>query len=219
MIKILCFGDSNTWGYQANSGQRFAKPQRWPGIMAQWFAKHAQVIENGRPGRTTYCSDEQFGFTRGITDLLTELDQQQPDWLVLMLGTNDLFPAFGLTAQQVAANLEKMISELKEHCAQRQLIQPKVLILAPPAINHSGSFAQLFRGAEQQSQLLATYYQDLAVRQDCEFLDVAQHITATLQDGVHMNEIQHQALAEALAQKLAKADQQLSPHFSHLPCA
>ncbi len=205
MIKVLCFGDSNTWGYQANSGQRFAKEQRWPGILASLIGKHAQVLENGLPGRTTYLNADEYGFHSGIEDLLTELNERRPDWLIIMLGTNDLFPEFDLNAQQVAANLEQMIIELSEHCAQHQLTQPKLLILAPPAINRRGNFAKLFRGAELPSQRLAAYYQRLADVFNCEFLDAAKHITATLQDGVHMDEIQHQALAEAVAEKLLSA--------------
>jgi len=202
MTKILCFGDSNTWGYQANSGKRFTQDQRWPGVLAKLIGKQAQVIENGLPGRTTYLNAIEFGFRSGIDDLLAELRQQRPDWLIIMLGTNDLFPAFGLSAKQVAANLEKMLKELTEHCAQQQLKQPKILILAPLAINQSGSFAELFRGAEHHSQDLSGYYQRLAVELNCEYLDVAKHVTARLEDGVHLNETQHRALAKALAQKL-----------------
>uniref|UniRef100_UPI003CFE7113 GDSL-type esterase/lipase family protein n=1 Tax=Agarivorans sp. TaxID=1872412 RepID=UPI003CFE7113 len=180
MIKILCFGDSNTWGYQANSGKRFAKDQRWPGILAKLIGCNVQVLENGLPGRTTYLNAADFGLRCGIEDLLAEFSRQQPDWLIIMLGTNDLFPAFGLNAEQVAENLAKMLLELNQYCAQQQLIQPQLLIVAPLAINSSGNFAELFRGAEQHSQQLAHYYQRLANDLNCEFIDAADYLRPNL---------------------------------------
>ena len=33
-IKILCYGDSNTWGYiPGTDHQRFSKDERWPGAL------------------------------------------------------------------------------------------------------------------------------------------------------------------------------------------
>ena len=34
MKRILCFGDSNTWGYRPDGQGRFDVPKTWPGIMA-----------------------------------------------------------------------------------------------------------------------------------------------------------------------------------------
>lgn len=219
MTKILCFGDSNTWGYQANSGKRFAKGQRWPGILARLIGNQVQVIENGLPGRTTYLSDNTFGFRSGIDDLLTELSQQRPDWLIIMLGTNDLFPGFGLNAAQVASKLEKLLIESQTHCTQQHIPQPKMLIVAPPAINNSGSFAELFKGAEYQSQLLSTHYQRLAGALNFSFLNAAEYLSAKLEDGVHMNAIQHKALAEAITQKVLSGNERLSTKPTSTPSA
>ena len=50
---ILCFGDSNTWGYSPETGERFAPDVRWPGVLAARLGGRARVIEEGLNGRTS----------------------------------------------------------------------------------------------------------------------------------------------------------------------
>jgi len=53
MYEILCFGDSNTWGYVAGTGSRFPRATRWPGVLARELGGDVTVIEEGQNGRTT----------------------------------------------------------------------------------------------------------------------------------------------------------------------
>ena len=32
-MKIVCFGDSNTWGHNPDGGKRFSEQERWPKIL------------------------------------------------------------------------------------------------------------------------------------------------------------------------------------------
>ena len=32
-IRVLCYGDSNTWGYTAGTGVRYAHDVRWTGVL------------------------------------------------------------------------------------------------------------------------------------------------------------------------------------------
>lgn len=59
---IVCFGDSNTWGYNAESGGRFEDDQRWTQVMAAALGQDYLVAEEGVCGRTTVFSDR---WTRG----------------------------------------------------------------------------------------------------------------------------------------------------------
>jgi lysophospholipase L1-like esterase len=38
MRTILCYGDSNTWGYEPATGNRFPEDVRWPGVLAESFS-------------------------------------------------------------------------------------------------------------------------------------------------------------------------------------
>ncbi|WP_432459542.1 GDSL-type esterase/lipase family protein [Agarivorans sp. QJM3NY_25] len=202
MIKVLCFGDSNTWGYSPKNGQRLPLDARWPGVLGNLLGDHFQVIEEGQPGRTSYRNATEFGLQRGIEALLEKVSQQQPQWLVVMLGTNDLYPAFELSAEQVAANLQRMIVELRTHCLSLQIAAPHVFVLAPPTVNNNGNFAKYFRGASEKSKQLAKHYQVVAKSLECGFLDVGKLVMVDPQDGVHLNGAEHRVLASAVAAKL-----------------
>ncbi|BEU03594.1 arylesterase [Agarivorans sp. OAG1] len=206
--KVLCFGDSNTWGYSPTTGQRMPASRRWPVIMGNLLGETYQMIEAGQPGRTTFPSSSSFGLSSGIDALLQDTQKHQPDCLVLMLGTNDFYPEFQLAAEQISDNLERMLVELNQHCVKRGITSPKVLLLAPPAIDETGPFGQHFKGSQAKSQQLAGLLKAKAKRLSCAFFDVNSIIKLEQQDGVHLSPEQHKQLAEALAEKLAFICQQ-----------
>ncbi|MGY5453202.1 GDSL-type esterase/lipase family protein [Agarivorans sp. MS3-6] len=202
MKTVLCFGDSNTWGYSPENGQRLAFNARWPGILAQLLGDAFQIIEEGKPGRTSYLNATDFGLSSGITDLLDTVKKHQADYLVLMLGTNDLYPAFKLSAEQVAANQGRMIKQLQAHCLSQHITAPNLLMIAPPTINKTGDFARYFSGADEKSKLLAEHYHVVAHSLGCDYLDAAKLVKVDPKDGVHLNSAQHQILAKAVNAKL-----------------
>ena len=44
---ILCFGDSNTWGYDAATGGRFDDDTRWTMQLSKRLGEKYYVIEEG----------------------------------------------------------------------------------------------------------------------------------------------------------------------------
>lgn len=58
MKTILCFGDSNTYGYRPDTGKRYAEDTRWTGILREKLKdRKIEVIEEGLVGRTTVFED------------------------------------------------------------------------------------------------------------------------------------------------------------------
>ena len=57
MKQILCFGDSNTYGYKPDKSGRFSCGVRWTSILAEKFGRDVNVIEEGLCGRTTIFDD------------------------------------------------------------------------------------------------------------------------------------------------------------------
>lgn len=55
--RIICFGDSNTWGYNPVTGGRYDENTRWPMRMQQILGDEYQIIEEGQNGRTISCED------------------------------------------------------------------------------------------------------------------------------------------------------------------
>lgn len=48
--RILCFGDSNTWGYDGQTGLRFAEDVRWTGVLQSLLGPEYTVLEEGQNG-------------------------------------------------------------------------------------------------------------------------------------------------------------------------
>lgn len=53
MFNIVCFGDTNTWGYDNRSGNRLPYTERWTGILSELLGPEFHIIEEGQPGRAT----------------------------------------------------------------------------------------------------------------------------------------------------------------------
>jgi lysophospholipase L1-like esterase len=87
---ILCFGDSNTWGY-CPVDSRYPASVRWTGQLAQRLGDGWQVIPEGVCGRCAGSYGDLPAELCGLPALQNALRQHgRPDWLAVLLGTNDL---------------------------------------------------------------------------------------------------------------------------------
>ena len=60
MRSILCFGDSNTWGYVPGSNcDRYSFTVRWTGLVQRMLGDDFRLIEEALNGRTS-CFDDPF---------------------------------------------------------------------------------------------------------------------------------------------------------------
>ena len=66
MKRILCFGDSLTWGYDPANRVRFDEDSRWPCVMEKILGDGYKVIEEGQNGRTIATEDPAEGEKNGI---------------------------------------------------------------------------------------------------------------------------------------------------------
>ena len=89
---LVCFGDSNTWGYVPGSdGERFPREQRWPVILQRLLGDDWDVISEGLGGRTATIDRPDSEGRNGLPYLLPCLLSHAPvDVVVVFLGTNDV---------------------------------------------------------------------------------------------------------------------------------
>ena len=79
MKVILCYGDSNTWGYDPVSQERLPRQVRWTGVLAQELGAGYYAIEEGLSGRMTVWQDPVEGLHKnGRTYLTPCLVSHQP---------------------------------------------------------------------------------------------------------------------------------------------
>ncbi len=62
MKTVVCYGDSNTWGYDPHTKTRFPSDVRWTGVLRQELGVDYLVIEEGLNGRTTVWDDPIEGY-------------------------------------------------------------------------------------------------------------------------------------------------------------
>lgn len=104
-MQIICYGDSNTLGYDPRGyfGGRYDDP--WPELLGRLTG--FDVRSDGSCGRTIPNRETEF--------------PQNADLLIIMLGTNDLLQ--GDTAERAGERMAEFLSGLDPE---------RVLLLAPP---------------------------------------------------------------------------------------
>jgi lactoylglutathione lyase len=124
MGSILCFGDSNTYGW--HEGGRFPRDVRWPGVLKSLLPPGWDVVEEGLSGRT---------FEDGLPYFGPCLHSHTPlDVVVIFLGVNDI--AAGRSPHEVADGLRQLVE-----IAGTLAAPPQVVAVAPPGRGLAAPFA------------------------------------------------------------------------------
>ncbi|MGI6777816.1 MAG: SGNH/GDSL hydrolase family protein [Acetivibrionales bacterium] len=205
MISILCYGDSNTYGLNGETGKRFERSIRWTGVLQKLLGEEYYVIEEGLGGRTTVWDDPIEEYKNGKKYLLPCLESHKPiDMIVIMLGTNDLKLRFSVSACDIAQGMENLIRTILKSESGRESEPPRVLLMSPPPVGHLTGLAEILEGSEEKSRKLAAYYRDIAARYSLDFLDTGKIVVPCEADGVHLDEENHAKLAAAVAEVILK---------------
>lgn len=196
--RILCFGDSNTWGYVPEVGERYAEEIRWTGVFAKELGDSYRVIEEGLSGRTTAFSDLIEPERCAITHVLPVLLSQLPlDYLIVMLGTNDTKSHFHVNVTEIGYAMEELLLKIR-HILYVQKSAAKIVLVSPVPIKDATD-SMFDEESAKKSRELAPVYQALAAQQGCLFFDAGSVIKELGIDGIHMTEDGHRKLGEALA--------------------
>ncbi|MEQ1531246.1 MAG: SGNH/GDSL hydrolase family protein [Methylococcales bacterium] len=215
MKTILCYGDSNTWGYIPGTGKRYPFPVRWTSILAKQLGENFRVIDEGLSGRYTVW-DEPFRPGRnGAGLLLPILQSHQPlDLVIVMLGTNDVLHFKDNTAYDAARGAALLVDIIQKSTCGINDLPPQVLLVSPPLMSSlSAKLALKCHGLPEKSAEFAHYYAEVAQTSQCFYLDAAGHCQPSSIDGVHLDESGHYQLGLAVSEKIKSSiypDQLLS---------
>jgi lysophospholipase L1-like esterase len=195
MKRILCYGDSNTWGYDPVTQDRFDDQTRWPRVLGRILGPGYEVIEEGLGGRTTVWDDPIEGYKNGRDYLIPCLESHRPlDLVIILLGTNDLKKRFSLSAFDIAQGAGVLVRVVQASLAGRGGQSPPVLLLAPPPLAPLTEYGEMFAGAASISQKLAAHYARVAQGLGCAFWDTGQVVVSSPLDGIHLEGEQHRRL-------------------------
>jgi lysophospholipase L1-like esterase len=206
MKSILCYGDSNTWGFIPGSDfERHPYHRRWPGVMAGLLGADYLVIEAGLSGRTTAYDDPTFLDRNGRVHLPSVLDTHTPvDLVIIMLGTNDAKHHLGLNADDIARGAAWLVNYVLTSRAGPAKGASKVLLAAPVAISDAAPqvCGHAFDEAPQKSRQFPRAYAEVAEQLGVSLFDASTVASPNDADGLHLDEAAHQALADALAERV-----------------
>ena len=200
MKSVLCYGDSNTWGFCPQTEGRYGHNERWTRVLQRLLGDEYWVIEEGLNGRTTVHDDPVEGHKSGLAYLVPCLESHKPlDVVVLLLGTNDLKARFAQSARDIGRAIERLVRVVQYSETGPNGSAPRVLLLAPPPLATLTGFAQTFVGAPEKSRGLASEYRGVAEARGCDFLDTGTVIVSSEADGIHFDADQLPKLARAVA--------------------
>ena len=202
--KILCYGDSNTWGYISGSNHlRYGDNERWTKLLAKLLGKKYEIIEEGLNSRTLISEDTRPGKEgkNGFNYLIPCLDTHDPiDLVVLMLGTNELKYTYNKSAEEIGQIFEQyFVKTILNRKSQYRDTYPKLLIVTPPVINEQTEYCKSnnkYLEATQKSIELDRIYKAIADKYNCYFLSNEGLTTGV--DGVHMTKESHKLLAKRI---------------------
>ena len=175
-MTVLCYGDSNTFGYDPRSflGERYDAP--WPELVGALTG--FDVRNNGSCGRRVPVREVAF--------------PKNTDLILVMLGTNDLLN--GDTTRAIGERMERFLSGL-----DRQ----KVVLIAPPPLCRGEWVSD--DDLIHRSKLLAEEYRTAAQCLGIRFLDAGEWNIPVCYDGVHFTEEGHRMFAGHVASALQQS--------------
>lgn len=185
-MRLLCFGDSNTYGYDPRSyfGGRYDAEHRWVDRFAQktgW-----ELLNAGQNGREIPRRSHELS---QIQQLLAA--SGPVDAFLVMLGDNDLLQ--GASVEAVLARMEAFLTQLPPACG-------KIILITPPPLKR-GEWVPDDRLLDEILQL-SEGYQELAQRLGILWIDTRDWNLELTFDGVHFSEADHKLFADQLFKAL-----------------
>ena len=205
---VVCFGDSNTWGYSVARASdpvpRLPAEDRWVSVTARALGPGHVVIAEGLPGRTTVFDDPIDGeHLNGRRLLRACLETHKPvDVVVIVLGTNDLKTLYSASAWDIAQGAGRLLDVAADSACGPDGKAPHALLVAPPPTRVTGlgaPFEDVLERADAKSRHFGAEFAAVAADRGVAYLDAGGVIESSPIDGVHWSPQAHRAIGQAIA--------------------
>ena len=198
MKKILCYGDSNTFGFNPSDGSRFDNKTRWTALLQEILGTEYEVINEGMCDRTGFVNNpkgELFSAPKHFPEFTKK--SGNIDLLILWIGTNDLQFQYNISLSTIERGLENLIKLAKTKAK-------KILIISPVILNENilkGAFNYQFdKTSIVKSRKVGIVYKKIAEIYNCKLFDINTIVNPSDIDGLHYNSNSHRIIANNLSE-------------------
>lgn len=210
--RILCFGDSNTWGYDAVNMERYSEVIRWTRRLGRLLGEEYEIIEEGLNGRTAVCDDPLKEGLNGLTYFYPCLMTHKPiDLVIIMLGTNDAKERFSLNAYNIAMGITRLAEKARYASSGRKGNDPEILVVAPAPIgkgySECPSFFTMGRESDRKSEELHEHLSAMIRFSGFHYLNAGDYLEMGKTDHMHLDEEGHRLMAEIIKDKITEIRQ------------
>lgn len=206
MKRILCYGDSNTWGHDPVNTDpatglpaRYDENTRWPCVMQELLGDGYYVWEAGHCGRTTVFDDPLMPTRNGVKDFEMVLQTCDPvDCIIFALGTNDTKDLFRASSLIITCAMERLLQVCKSALLQSRSPNAKIILCCPVKVVADGVGEYWYGFSEESTQTgeeLRKNYAQLAHDHGCAYIDINDLAIPSPADGVHLDPNGHRTLA------------------------
>jgi lysophospholipase L1-like esterase len=201
MKKILCFGDSNTWGCSPYDGSRFDENTRWTMVMSSILGNNFLVFEEGFNGRTVLNLSHDNYMLNGIESIDSIIGNYSPiDIFLVCLGLNDVFIFEEVTINNILNGIEKIINIVNDFHTNNDMKIPKTVIMSPPMFNGDVEGAHFIELQLNKLKELPENYKRLSIERNCYFFNTSDYVTGSIIDGSHLDAGSHIFLGQKIAE-------------------
>lgn len=215
-MRILIYGDSNSWGYlDDGSGLRY--DNRWPMVMRDTLRQQGheiEMVEDCLPGRTTNTPDPQEGpqFDGALPLLPVVMAHQPLDHVIIMLGTNDLKARFKRDAADISDGLMHLVTIIRASNAGpggwAATNIPSITIICPPMLGDRADDPAWvrydeWRGGLENSQLLPSVLATACANAKVHFINGNHGASSSMRDPIHWNAETHHNFGAFMADQFA----------------
>ncbi len=199
MKKILCYGDSNTYGFTPVSGKIYDKNTRFSGILSEILAPDFEIIEEGMNNRTGFFKNPEGLKQSGGEYLPIYLQNHKDiDICILALGTNDFQFFYNINEEITKKGIQNLINSVKEYNPNAQII-----IVPPVKINQNilkSYFSMMFnQDSIEKIHKVFPVFEKVAQAKNCLYFDFNTITAPSDADGLHYTVKSHKLIAQHLA--------------------
>jgi lysophospholipase L1-like esterase len=207
--RIICFGDSNTWGYNSATQERFDDDVRWTNLLQKILGSGYEVIAEGLSGRTSVVDDPLFEGLKGLDYIYPCLMSHSPvELIVIMLGTNDTKERFALTSFNIAQGIVRLAKKANNTLAGPKGSKTKVLVVSPPKIGEkcitSDVGLAMGYGCSEKSDELGTHLKTLCDLEKIHLLDTNGVVDFNTIDYMHLDAEGHEKMAKVIYKRIVQ---------------